>query len=95
MFSTSFGDIDIALVVGLLADAYLSNPGPSVYTAIFSRVPASEISCHSAKQRGDNVARRAKNSAQDSNCRDAKRKEANYTVVLTDRMPEPPVLANC
>ena len=41
MFSTSFGDIDIALVVGLLADAYLSNPGPSVYTAIFSRVPAS------------------------------------------------------
>ena len=79
----------------LLADAYLSNSGSSVYTAIFSRVPASEISCHSAKQRGDNVAPGAENSAQDSSCKDPKRKEASYAVVLTDRMPEPAALANC
>ena len=78
----------------LLADAYLSPRLVSVYRNFLTRA-SKWISYNLAKQRGDNVARRAKNSAQDSNCRDAKRKEANYTVVLTDRMPKPPVLANC
>jgi len=94
MFSISFGDIDIAGCVAL-GGRLSSNPRSSVYTAIFSRVPASEISCHSAKQRGDNVAPGAENSAQDSSCKDPKRKEASYAVVLTDRMLEPAVLANC
>jgi hypothetical protein len=41
------------------------------------------------------VASGANNSAEGSRRKDAKREEADYAVVLTDRMPEPLPFANC
>ena len=94
MFSTSFGDIDIAGCVALGGRLSFKPRLVSVYRNFLMRA-SKWISCHSAERRGDTVAPGAENSAQDSSCEDPKRKEANYAVVLTDRMPEPPVLANC
>jgi hypothetical protein len=47
------------------------------------------------KAEGDTVAPRAKNSTQDSGCQDAQRQETDYAVVLTDRISEPLLFANC
>ena len=94
MFSISFGDIDIAGCVALGGRLSFKPRLVSVHRNFLTRA-SKWISYNSAKQRGDNVAPGEENSAQDSSCKDPKRKEASYAVVLTDRMPEPAVLANC
>ena len=95
MPSTSFGDIDIAGRAALAGRIIVKPRLVSVHRN-FLRGASKWISYHWTKQRGDTVAPPAKNnSTQDSGSQNAKRKEANYAVVLTDRMPEPLPFANC
>jgi hypothetical protein len=93
MPSTSFGDNDIAgraALVGRLS----STPGSSVYTAI-SHADQQLDFLPFGKAEGRHGSARAKNSAQDSAVKTPSVQEANYAVVLTDRMPEPLLFANC